>query len=77
MSYSHAIPDGGPTGQVLVTIWANALTVTLRSASPFWRSRTADGRHDSSPKKQSRDPGLVVGASYSHADMLKFDNLYV
>lgn len=27
--------------------------------------------------KPVRDPGLVVGASYSHADMLKFDNLYV
>lgn len=27
--------------------------------------------------KPTRDPGLVVGASYSHADMLKFDNLYV
>ncbi len=54
----------------------NALTVPFRSASPFWRSRASDRRLDPSPKKQGRDHGLVVGASYSHADMLKFDNLY-
>ncbi|KAL3424393.1 GTPase-activating protein gyp1 [Phlyctema vagabunda] len=46
-----------------------------RSASPFWRTRTSDGRHDASAKTQARDPGLVVGASYSHADMSKFDSL--
>ncbi|KAF7952190.1 uncharacterized protein EAE97_001687 [Botrytis byssoidea] len=47
------------------------------SSSPFWRARTASGRRDASPKKQSSDsgPGLVVGAGYSHADILKFDNL--
>ncbi|KAG4413457.1 hypothetical protein IFR04_013393 [Cadophora malorum] len=46
------------------------------SSSPFWRTRTAEGRRDTSPKKQAaRDPGLVVGASYSHADMMRFDNL--
>jgi hypothetical protein len=28
-----------------------------------------------SGKKPARDPGLVVGAAYSHADMLKFDTL--
>ncbi|TVY80911.1 GTPase-activating protein gyp1 [Lachnellula suecica] len=45
------------------------------SASPFWRNRTSDGRQDSSPKNPAREPGKVVGASYSHADMMKFDNL--
>ncbi|XMA13429.1 hypothetical protein WAI453_006220 [Rhynchosporium graminicola] len=46
------------------------------SSSPFWRSRTAEGRRDTSPKKPpARDPSLVVGASYSHADMLRLDNL--
>ncbi|KAF4636333.1 hypothetical protein G7Y89_g1761 [Cudoniella acicularis] len=45
------------------------------SASPFWRGRTSDARRESSPKAPQRDSGLVVGASYSHADMLKFDNL--
>lgn len=50
-----------------------------RSSSPFWRARTASGRRDASPKKQSSDSGsgLVVGAGYSHADILKFDNLHV
>ncbi|KAK6607813.1 GTPase activating protein [Botrytis cinerea] len=43
------------------------------SSSPFWRARTASGRRDASPKKQSSDSGsgLVVGAGYSHADILK------
>ncbi|KAH8820950.1 GTPase-activating protein gyp1 [Xylogone sp. PMI_703] len=45
------------------------------SASPFWRSRASDGRRDPSPKNQGKESGLVVGASYSHADMLKFDSL--
>ncbi|KAI1875586.1 uncharacterized protein JN550_001872 [Neoarthrinium moseri] len=42
------------------------------SASPFWRVQ-----REGTPKKTSRDPNLVVGASYSHADMLKFDSLNV
>lgn len=41
------------------------------SASPFWRNATpANG-----PKKTTRESSLVVGAAYSHADMIKFDNL--
>lgn len=28
-------------------------------------------------KKPARDPNLVVGASYSHADILKFESLCV
>ncbi|KAI2467559.1 RabGAP/TBC [Annulohypoxylon bovei var. microspora] len=40
------------------------------SASPFWRAQ-----RESTPKRVGRDPNLVVGASYSHADMLKLDNL--
>lgn len=50
-----------------------------RSSSPFWRGRTASGHRDASPKKQSSEsgPGIVVGAGYSHADILKFDNLHV
>ncbi|RFU36162.1 hypothetical protein B7463_g192, partial [Scytalidium lignicola] len=47
------------------------------SASPFWRSRASDGRRDPSPKHHGKDSGLVVGASYSHADMLKFDSLSI
>ncbi|KAI2618167.1 GTPase-activating protein gyp1 [Hypoxylon sp. NC1633] len=40
------------------------------SASPFWRAQK-----ESTPKRTGRDPNLVVGAAYSHADMLRFDNL--
>ncbi|KAK4241033.1 GTPase-activating protein gyp1 [Achaetomium macrosporum] len=42
------------------------------SASPFWR---APPRDTPPPKKTTRDSGLVVGAAYSHADMLKIDSL--
>ncbi|CZR60465.1 related to GYP1 [Phialocephala subalpina] len=60
-----------PTQQEMVQVERS------ESASPFWKSRTSEGRRDSSPMKPVRDPGLVVGASYSHADMLKFDNLSI
>ncbi|KAI1416261.1 RabGAP/TBC [Hypoxylon sp. FL1857] len=40
------------------------------SASPFWRAQ-----REGTPKRVGRDPNLVVGAAYSHADMLKLDNL--
>ncbi|EGU87073.1 hypothetical protein FOXB_02467 [Fusarium oxysporum f. sp. conglutinans Fo5176] len=48
-----------------------------RSVSPFWRLPPRD---NSTPKRNITSPtghgsGLVVGASYSHADMLKFDSL--
>ncbi|OTB07020.1 hypothetical protein M426DRAFT_257440 [Hypoxylon sp. CI-4A] len=44
----------------------------IRSASPFWRAQ-----REGTPKRTGRDPNLVVGAAYSHADMLKFDNLSI
>jgi hypothetical protein len=57
---------------------AQGLTSPRRAASPFWRSRNTSGRRESPSKKSPVDnSGLVVGAAYSHADMLKFDNLYV
>ncbi|KAI0164382.1 RabGAP/TBC [Hypoxylon sp. FL1284] len=43
-----------------------------RSVSPFWSTQ-----REGTPKRTGRDPSLVVGASYSHADMLKFDNLNI
>ncbi|KAI1487952.1 rab-GTPase-TBC domain-containing protein [Biscogniauxia mediterranea] len=42
------------------------------SATPFWRIQ-----REGTPKRTGRDSNLVVGAAYSHADMLKFDNLSV
>lgn len=45
---------------------------TDKSTSPFWRNRPATTRNGSS---NTPDPNIVVGASYSHADMLKFDSL--
>ncbi|KAG6027289.1 hypothetical protein E4U19_002122 [Claviceps sp. Clav32 group G5] len=48
------------------------------SASPFWRPpirENAPPRSGTAPA--GRDPNFVVGAAYSHADMLKFDSLSV
>ncbi|KAL2258402.1 hypothetical protein VTK26DRAFT_8309 [Humicola hyalothermophila] len=42
------------------------------AASPFWR---APPRDTPPQKKTARDSSLVVGAAYSHADMIKFDSL--
>ncbi|KAG6006580.1 hypothetical protein E4U21_006878 [Claviceps maximensis] len=46
------------------------------STSPFWKSPVKDN----APKRSmttpaGRDSSVVVGAAYSHADMLKFDSL--
>ncbi|KAI9739032.1 MAG: GTPase-activating protein [Cirrosporium novae-zelandiae] len=45
---------------------------TERSSSPFWRTRPTGNRRDS---QKAFDPNVVVGAAYSHADILKFDSL--
>ncbi|CAI0654211.1 unnamed protein product, partial [Colletotrichum noveboracense] len=42
------------------------------SASPFWKPPPP---RENTPKRTGRDPSLVVGAAYSHADILKFDSL--
>ncbi|KAI2624079.1 GTPase activating protein [Xylaria nigripes] len=42
------------------------------SSSPFWRAS-----RDGTPKRAGRDANLVIGAAYSHTDMLKFDNLNI
>lgn len=48
----------------------NMLTWASRSASPFWRSASSNSQRDTAGS------GKVFGASYSHADILKFDSLY-
>ncbi|KAK3628539.1 GTPase-activating protein [Elasticomyces elasticus] len=48
------------------------------TASPFWRTASANSQRDSKPPTpgQSQTPERkVIGASYSHADILKFDDL--
>jgi hypothetical protein len=50
-----------------------------RSASPFWRTTSASSQRD---KRQQPPPApekerKVIGASYSHADILNLNNLYV
>jgi hypothetical protein len=45
------------------------LTFSCSSGSPFWKAGPA-------PLTQGVDGRKVVGASYSHADNLKFDSLY-
>lgn len=54
------------------------LTARPRSASPFWKPPARDNapRRGVTPTSM-RDPNLVVGAAYSHADVLKFDSLHV
>jgi len=47
------------------------------SASPFWRPPQRDTvkRSVTTPSTQGRDSNLVIGAAYSHADVLKLDSL--
>ena len=56
----------------LYMLEACPLTNERRSASPFWRSRPAVSSRSTSGKS-----GQVIGAAYSHADMLKLDTLWV
>jgi len=44
------------------------LTALGSSSSPFWRTN--------SNTSKSQEPKKVIGASYSHADILKLDSLY-
>lgn len=46
----------------------NCVDCLARSASPFWRT--------TSNTSKSPDNKKIIGASYSHADILKFDTLY-
>lgn len=51
----------------------NRLYHCSRSSSPFWWNRP------SAPKRQvssGSDPNRVIGAAYSHTDILKLDSLY-
>ncbi|KAL2039691.1 hypothetical protein N7G274_007550 [Stereocaulon virgatum] len=45
-----------------------------KNTSPFWRNRPLNARNGSG---RATDPNAVFGASYSHADILKFDSLSV
>jgi hypothetical protein len=47
------------------------------SASPFWRPPPRESTSMSGKKPARESSGLVVGAAYSHADMLKFDSMRV
>jgi hypothetical protein len=62
------------------TLSSRAEASPTRSASPFWRPPPRDSLSSSSKRNIASPPGhgsgLVVGAAYSHADMLKFDSLY-
>lgn len=45
---------------------------SIRSSSPFWRTSSSNSKRDASLAGERK----VFGASYSHADILNFDNLY-
>jgi hypothetical protein len=49
------------------------------NASPFWRTASANSQRDKQQQQQSQPPPSerkVIGASYSHADVLNLNNLY-
>jgi hypothetical protein len=59
--------------------WNPSLTPRNSSASPFWRpqlQRNASSKR-SATTPAPRDSNVVVGAAYSHADMLKLDAMFV
>jgi TBC1 domain family member 2 len=43
------------------------------TGSPFWRTASANSQRDN--KRPETPERKVIGASYSHADILKLDNL--
>ncbi|RKF59339.1 GTPase-activating protein gyp1 [Golovinomyces cichoracearum] len=47
----------------------------IRHGSPFWRTRVQEDNGRAASSSHIKDNGLIVGASYSHADMLKADIL--
>lgn len=51
-----------------------SISHTASTTSPFWRSRPAAPRRVAS---SSADPNKVIGASYSYADMLNMEAMYV
>ncbi|ROV96310.1 hypothetical protein VMCG_07685 [Cytospora schulzeri] len=51
----------------------SAVTDRSPSGSPFWRNQTPSN----GPKRTTRESSLVVGAAYSHADMLTIDSLNI
>ncbi|CAI4212247.1 unnamed protein product [Parascedosporium putredinis] len=44
----------------------------VQVGSPFWK---APNQRETTPKRTSRESGIVVGAAYSHADILRLDQL--
>ncbi|RKF57742.1 GTPase-activating protein gyp1 [Golovinomyces cichoracearum] len=47
----------------------------IRHGSPFWRTRVQEDNGRAASSSHIKDTGLIVGASYSHADTLKADIL--
>jgi hypothetical protein len=54
--------------------WDQGADKNYSNASPFWRTSSANSQREQ--KQQATPERKVIGASYSHADILKFDNLY-
>lgn len=46
------------------------------TASPFWRTASANSNKDKQKSPQNTSERKVIGASYSHADILNLNNLY-
>ncbi|KAI4151011.1 MAG: hypothetical protein LQ340_003746 [Diploschistes diacapsis] len=50
------------------------LLISIRSSSPFWKSKSSSPWRPP-PKNKGFDPSVPVGAAYSHADMLKYEDI--
>lgn len=52
----------------------------IRTTSPFWRTNTPATQRDKARQQSSSSTDgskKIIGANYSHADILTFNNLYV
>lgn len=79
-SHRQIVPSKAPrnTPPCPMSVSAAAqLTAPSSSTSPFWKPPSQRERERETPKSSGRESGIVVGASYSHADMLRLESLFV
>jgi TBC1 domain family member 2 len=76
MMLMHTLTDRTQYGETLPAFYSRKDAETGSSTSPFWKHRSGDKSGAPADKPQKLDPNIVVGASYSHADILKIESLY-
>jgi len=74
-------PDLGPTTTPQRSTKANmdlwAFIDRNDTASPFWRGSSSNSNRQNDQNRQATPERKVIGASYSHADILNFNNLAI